>query len=214
MSSQSTEATSAAPAQAIDRSTRRKLRTRARLLDAARRVIVARGFDATTIADITEAADLGKGTFYLHFTDKEDLTKALVLDGLEALAASIIAGRKDAPDPLTWRAEAVHAIFHYAHANRDLFHIMLGGGSSVQLTQAAREYAARTFEQVLREESEAGRDLPYPPELLAQIQTGAIVQTVIWWLEDPRGYSAEAMAEAVVNVLKWGHSRRTGLRRS
>lgn len=199
MSNQSTDTS-----ESIDRTTRRRLRTRALLLDAARRVIIEKGYDATTIADITEAADVGKGTFYLHFTDKEALTQAMVLDGLEALAESIMARRAQAPDPLSWRVEAVHAIFHYADTNRDPFHIMLGGGSSSQLTQAARDYAARTIEQVLRQEAEAGRLLPCPPDVLAQIQTGAIVQTVVWWLQDPHGYTPDAIAELVVNVLKWG----------
>ena len=54
-----------------DRSTRRRQRTRARLPEAARRIITKKSYDATTIGDITEAADVGKGTFYLHFGDKE-----------------------------------------------------------------------------------------------------------------------------------------------
>lgn len=197
-------AQSANPAKAIDRATRRRLRTRAQLLDAARRLIIDKGYEAVTIADITDAADVGKGTFYLHFSDKEDLTHALVRDGLEELADSILTRRNQAPDPVSWRAEAVHVIFHYAHANRDLFHILLGGGSSAQLTQEARDFAAQVMEQLLREEVAAGRAMPYPPDVLAQIQTGAIVQTVIWWLQDAHGYAPDAIADVVIDVLRRG----------
>lgn len=47
--------------------------TRARLLQAAREVFAERGFDLTTVDQITERADLGKGTFYYHFGSKEKL---------------------------------------------------------------------------------------------------------------------------------------------
>lgn len=47
--------------------------TRARLLDAATEVFLARGYDAMTLAEVTERADLGTGTLFLHFRDKRTL---------------------------------------------------------------------------------------------------------------------------------------------
>jgi AcrR family transcriptional regulator len=44
-----------------------------------------KGMDATTIEDITELADLGKGTFYRHFSGKEDILSALVEDVVDQL---------------------------------------------------------------------------------------------------------------------------------
>jgi AcrR family transcriptional regulator len=43
---------------------RRASATRQRLLDAARAVFAEKGLDLTSIGDITERADVGKGTFY------------------------------------------------------------------------------------------------------------------------------------------------------
>ena len=37
-----------------------------------------RGFEATTIAEIAEAADLGFGTFYRYFPDKEAVLEAVL----------------------------------------------------------------------------------------------------------------------------------------
>jgi AcrR family transcriptional regulator len=58
------------------RSTRRRERSRAALIDAARETMSVKGVDATTIADITEAADLGFGTFYNHFKSKDEIVVA------------------------------------------------------------------------------------------------------------------------------------------
>lgn len=52
------------------RADRRKAESRQRLLAAARRLFIERGYHATRPQDIARAADVGHGTFYLHFADK------------------------------------------------------------------------------------------------------------------------------------------------
>ncbi len=57
------------------------------ILDAAMQVFTERGYHAATIADIAKAANLGKGTLYLYFKNKETMTEAMVerhFAGLEA----------------------------------------------------------------------------------------------------------------------------------
>ena len=47
------------------------------LMNAAERLFLAQGVPSTTIEQITSAADVGKGTFYLYFPSKEDVLAAL-----------------------------------------------------------------------------------------------------------------------------------------
>jgi AcrR family transcriptional regulator len=54
----------------VARGDRRKAESRQRLLAAARELFTARGYHATRPQDIARAADVGHGTFYLHFADK------------------------------------------------------------------------------------------------------------------------------------------------
>lgn len=60
-----------------DRVARRRARTRERIFAEAMRLFAERGFDAVTVADITEAADIGKGTFFTHFPSKRDVFRYL-----------------------------------------------------------------------------------------------------------------------------------------
>ena len=63
-----------------------------RLLDAGMRVFADRGFHAARVDDIVRAARTSHGTFYLYFTNKEDLLRALATEcGLEisALAGTL-----------------------------------------------------------------------------------------------------------------------------
>jgi AcrR family transcriptional regulator len=64
---------SAAPARRTGRRERRKDEVRQRLFRAAVHLFGTRGFDATTVEDITRAADVGKGTFFNYFRTKEML---------------------------------------------------------------------------------------------------------------------------------------------
>jgi len=60
------------------RQQKRKSHTRQRLLDAAKGLFAEKGLDFTTIDNITERADVGKGTFYYHFKNKEGLLKVMI----------------------------------------------------------------------------------------------------------------------------------------
>ena len=63
----------------VDRREQRRLETRQRLLDAAKQVFSQIGYQEASILDLTEAADVSKRTFYLHFTDKEAIIEELAL---------------------------------------------------------------------------------------------------------------------------------------
>lgn len=52
---------------------RKKERTRQALVDAATELFATRGYDATTVADLAAAADIGTRTFFSYFASKEDL---------------------------------------------------------------------------------------------------------------------------------------------
>ena len=67
----------------------RTSKTRQKLMDAARAVFAEKGLDLTRIDEITERADMGKGTFYYHFTGKGNLIQELIKGMLGELVAAI-----------------------------------------------------------------------------------------------------------------------------
>jgi TetR/AcrR family transcriptional regulator, transcriptional repressor for nem operon len=74
--------------------------TRAKLLDAARDVIRAKGYTATSVDDICAAAGVSKGSFFHHFDSKEKLGIAAA-ERFNAMAAGLFASAPHAalPDP-------------------------------------------------------------------------------------------------------------------
>jgi AcrR family transcriptional regulator len=71
------------------RSQKRVKRTRRKLKEAALDVFSEKTVDAATVEEITEKADLGKGTLYQHFSDKEDIVVTLVDEAVNHLIEHI-----------------------------------------------------------------------------------------------------------------------------
>ncbi|GAA3170657.1 MULTISPECIES: TetR/AcrR family transcriptional regulator [Streptomyces] len=73
------------------RVTRRRLRTRANLLDAAFTVFAAKGFGHVSIEEICEAAGYTRGAFYSNFTGLDELFFALYAEHAELIAEQVSA---------------------------------------------------------------------------------------------------------------------------
>lgn len=83
------ERKSKATASEPSRGQKSRMRTRQKLIESAQRAMATKGFEQTTIEDITKGADVGFGTFYNHFSSKEDIATALFLDQIREIGCII-----------------------------------------------------------------------------------------------------------------------------
>jgi AcrR family transcriptional regulator len=96
------------------RSSRRREKSRAALIEAAREMMSVKGVDATTIADITEAADLGFGTFYNHFKSKDEIVDAAMAAMVARLGDEIDQLISPIEDPFFAQIVAWHQVVQLA----------------------------------------------------------------------------------------------------
>jgi AcrR family transcriptional regulator len=75
--------------QELSRRERKKLETRQALLESALVLFHEKGFDGTTVEDITERADVAKGTFFNYFSSKEVLLRESVAWQFEKLCEAL-----------------------------------------------------------------------------------------------------------------------------
>ncbi|AKN75822.1 TetR family transcriptional regulator [Streptomyces sp. PBH53] len=81
------------------RVTRRRVRTRARLLDAAFAVFAAKGFGRVSIEEVCEAAGFSRGAFYSNFATLDELFFALYRERADLIADQVAdALAQDGPD--------------------------------------------------------------------------------------------------------------------
>jgi AcrR family transcriptional regulator len=78
---------------------KRAERTRSALMAAGRRLFCARPVDAVTVDDIVQAAEVGKGSFYNHFPDREALVRAVTAEIRAGVERAVDHANADVDDP-------------------------------------------------------------------------------------------------------------------
>jgi AcrR family transcriptional regulator len=103
---------------------RRKAQTRAALVDAARAILVGRDPAGVSIQEITEAADVGFGSFYNHFPSKQELFDLAVTTAAAEHRALIDAATEGLTDPAEVLAVAVRVTARFPRTHGDLARII------------------------------------------------------------------------------------------
>ena len=179
---------------------RRRLQTRRQLIETTMQLVLEKGYDTISIQDITDRADLGRGTFYIHFKDKEEIVWTVFQELFRTL-------EQDAHRQLDRNAPGVEYygllnIFRHAEKNRDLYRIMLGGKGSALLTGRVQDFMAESFLYDIRNaHPPSAHDFNIPPEIESQMLTGMISRLLFWWLETANAYTVEQMAAMIYKVL-------------
>ena len=104
--------------------TARGQRTRAKLIEAAESVFGERGFDATSIAEITSRAGVALGTFYVYFPHKEAIFVELVDElgiRLRKMTSEAVKGLKSR---LEVERAGFRAFFEFAAKHRNLYRVV------------------------------------------------------------------------------------------
>lgn len=125
------------------RGDRQRERTRRRLLDAGRALIAERGVAGLRIQEITERADVALGSFYNHFTSKEDLVEGVVSEILSDLAATTVDAPWNGVDPAEMVASANLRFIRLAYDDPDFARLVVNLGNADMLFGAAVAPAAR-----------------------------------------------------------------------
>lgn len=159
---------------------RRVARTRATLHQTLMSLILKRGYEAITIRDICEAADVGRSTFYAHYTSKDDLMRS----GLENLRRVLIDRQRDAREvgDIGHRSLGFSlALFEHARDHIDLHRGLVGGGT------VALGIIRQILSDVVRDElaatADKGSEDAVPRELVVQYVVGAYMAVLTWWLD-------------------------------
>ncbi|MEV6825973.1 TetR/AcrR family transcriptional regulator [Amycolatopsis sp. NPDC051102] len=157
------------PEQAASRLERRKARTRAALVRAAQ-ALIAEGKTAVPVLEITQAADVGLGSFYNHFETKEQLYQAAVEDALDVHGSLLDELTTDADDPALVFAQSFRLTGRLHRKHPELSKVLLHHGLELATSDSGlAPRARRDIEAAVR----AGRFTVEDPELAMITVAGA-----------------------------------------
>ena len=106
----------------------RPARTRLALIEATQRLLMNRSLDALTIDEIVGAADVGRGSFYNHFADKEMLGSAIMARIRDHLDSEIAKVNEGVTNPAERVMRALFASVHFTIAYPETAHVVVNLG--------------------------------------------------------------------------------------
>lgn len=172
---------------------RRVKRTRGQLKVALLELIGERSYDAISIQDITERADVGRSTFYSHFASKEEL----LFDGFDKWLLSLTE-REHGTDSI--RAEDGRAdgfrfslpFLRHIRGQRHFFKTTIAPSGSRRVRKRTLELLASMIRRELDRMGAQWTD-ERVAEAHVRMLAGAYLGLVEWWLDQSPRLEAEAV---------------------
>src|SRR3990170_1148770 len=162
---------------------RRVERTQQLIRGALRSLIEEKGFEALTVQQIIDRADVGRATFYAHFDNKDDL----LASGFDDLRASLKARQRDAFSRGRTTEERVFAFSQemFAHVNeyRDVFRSMVGKQSGATVQRLLHKLLVDLVRDDVKGTVARAAGGAVPTEALVQFIGGALFGLLMWWLD-------------------------------
>ncbi len=162
---------------------RRISRTRGLLQHAFIALIMRKGYDATTIQDICEEANVGRSTFYSHYTSKEDLKRK----GLEHIRTALQARQKETLSGVQAGATGPFAfslvMFEHARGHLQLYRALLGSDGATISLGSIRQIIADLVRTEVLAASPKGMVQPEIRELKVHFVVGAFMGVLMGWMD-------------------------------
>lgn len=174
---------------------RRIQKTRKSLRDALHSLVLDRGYDDLSIQDITDKANLGRATFYLHYREKDELLEDLLREFSQNFAQ-----RHGSKINFSDR-KVVQSMFEYAEDYYDFYRIMAIGKGGVIGMRKLQAIIRETYAQYLDtiESSSAGK-FTVPRAFLDNFMASSLMSTIFLWLDQDMPYSPAEMADMYLKL--------------
>ena len=161
---------------------RRKPESLARLKQAARKLFVERGYDATRPQDIAREAGLGHGTFYLHYPDKRACFLSFVEDARQDLDAHLRERRQPGATPESRVATMLNGMYDYSDRHPGLLRAALTDecvidAEGVAARPLVMQWGDEWAEMIREAVAEGKASASFNVEIIGQAIVGALHQT-------------------------------------
>jgi AcrR family transcriptional regulator len=168
---------------------RRIQRTRKLLQDALIALILEKGYEAVTVQEIIDRANVGRSTFYAHFLDKQQL----LLSGFEQLRVFLAEQRAAVVASGQQRLGFSLAMFEHALSYRRVYQALVGKHSGAVVLQHMQRMLTDLVHEELAALAPRDDTEPIALEIVVQYTISAFMGLLIWWSDHESPHTAAQM---------------------
>lgn len=143
-------------------------------------------FESIKITDITEKAGIARLTFYRHFETKEQILLAYINDEFECYLQEF------SRVPTSNTQQALCWCFEYWKRDARITNLLVRHNLTSLMLEPFGEYLQRFLEMGILPKKTT--------HFQRKFLQGGLLMTMIEWIQDPKGYSPEEMADLVLDV--------------
>jgi AcrR family transcriptional regulator len=179
---------------------RRSQRTQRYLIEALVSLIQEKRYDAITVQDIIDRADVGRSTFYVHYQDKEDLMTGVLVHIMELLS------QMESPQTETGspRLLPVREVLEHVQENLQLFKGVMRGHGMELFFEKGQKYWSQKIAAEMQALLPEGQQPAVPVPVMAHFASGTMVMMLRWWLDNKMPYSPREMDDMVHRLVMPG----------
>jgi AcrR family transcriptional regulator len=167
---------------------RRTQRTQRTLRDALIDLLKIKHYDAISVKDIIEKANVGRSTFYAHYQTKDDLLKGGFKRVLDMLLEQVVFDESNRN--LT---QDTAPLFRHAQGHAELFRTLAWGSGFEVITTQGQAALGEKFHQRLSQLVSAEQKPAVPLSALSYSLSGSLLILLKWWMENNMPGSPEYM---------------------
>jgi AcrR family transcriptional regulator len=171
---------------------RRSQRTQRLLGEAFIELMHEKGYDAITVQDILDRADVGRSTFYAHYLDKEDLLMSELARVVQLFGEHVAATGEGNPILPSL------VLFRHVLDYRQLYLALVWGHGIDVTMKHLQAHLCRYVENQLVALASPNAALSVPLPLLANFVVGTFLSLLRWWLDGNPQYTPEQ-----IDIMFW-----------
>jgi AcrR family transcriptional regulator len=158
-------------------------------------------FEAITVNELCDRAMVRRATFYKHFGDKYEFFTFFIRE-IQVEFDREISGSLDSSMPIDFYINIVHRVMEFFKEKDRLVQSVLKSGCFPALLRILSEQIEFDILQKLKENAAKGYKLIADPEVMARFFTGAILETLQWWLAHKKPISQESIEKQIIDMMK------------
>ncbi|MBD8499779.1 TetR/AcrR family transcriptional regulator [Paenibacillus arenosi] len=192
----------------VNTTDRRVVRTKKNIKRAFSELLKEKGFEAITVQDIADRADINRGTFYLHFLDKYDLFERRVDDILAELIASVPLDYAMSQTANACMEPRIVQSFAHFQKYRDFYKLMFEDGTNTYFHTRFIELLKNHFEQSIEDmKRSSNATIPINKDLIIHYGLFSFMGILKYWLDQDPPLSPEDMAKQLISIYEFEAAR-------